>query len=300
MANYKVTILTATYNRRKYLSKLFESLCQQTNQDFQWLIIDDGSFDNTEQYIHSLIENGQKFMIEYHKKVNGGKHTALNYSHPYIKGELVFMVDSDDFLVNDAVEKIVNEWHKYKSQCFIGVLSFRKQINGSKPLSALVKEPYIEDDITFRVNHHIVGDRCEVIRSDLFKKYPFPEFPNERFMGEGWLFRNIAYEHKTVYLNSPIYICEYLESGLSQNGRLLRMECPYGMMENCKSFFVPMVNWKVQLKEMIGFGVYGLCAGLNISKIASLSGRKLRQTLIMPISSVLFIFWSIKYGFKRS
>lgn len=296
--NPVVTVLTATYNRRYRLPALYESLCSQTNRDFQWLIIDDGSSDDTRAYIESLPQG--EFLIEYYWKENGGKHTALNYAHPYIKGELVFMVDSDDYLEADAIEKIILRWNKYKDNSKIGVLSFRKRTVDGKPLSTTVDEPYIEDDITYRVNHNISGDRSEVIRTDLFVKYPLPEFKNEKFMGEGWLFRQIANEHKTVYLNSAIYVCDYLEGGLSKNGRLLRMKCPYGMMENCKSFFVPSVRWAVQTKEMLAFGVYGLCAGLSLRGILQASGRPVRQLLIMPESYFLFCYWSKKYGFKRS
>lgn len=296
MANYTVTVLTATYNRRQNLTKLYESLCRQTNKDFQWLIIDDGSSDDTKQYIESLPQNG--FLIEYHKKINGGKHTALNYSHLFIKGQLVFMVDSDDFIIDTAIEKINNEWINYRTRLDIGVLSFRKQIINGKVLSAEVHEPFIDDDISYRVNNNINGDRCEVIRSDLFKKYPLPEFDGEKFMGEGWLFRNIAYNYKTVYLNEALYICEYLENGLSKNGRLLRMKCPYGMMENCKSFFVPQVCKKQQIKQTIAFWTYGFCAGISNKEIVKRSGKGNFIYIFFPMGKMLFLFWKKKYGFR--
>ena len=83
-----ITIITPTYNREECLKKCWDSLCQQSFTRFQWLIIDDGSNDKTEEVVKGFIENS-KFQIEYHKKKNGGKHTALNYSHPYIKGKYV-------------------------------------------------------------------------------------------------------------------------------------------------------------------------------------------------------------------
>lgn len=292
----EVTVLTATYNRRKNLPQLYKSLCKQTNMNFQWLIIDDGSTDDTEQYVKSLVPNG--FFIEYHKKSNGGKHTALNYSHQFIKGKFVFMVDSDDFIIETAIEKIINMWKNYEKSTDIGVLSFRKQINNGQILSEVVQEPYVDDDISYRVNNNINGDRCEIIKSDLFKKYPLPEFRGEKFMGEGWLFRNIAYSYKTVYLNEPLYICEYLENGLSKNGRLLRMKCPYGMMENCKSFFVPQVCRKQQIKQQIAFWTYGFCADLSIKEIAKRSGKRVFFYSFFPFGRILFWVWKKKYRFE--
>lgn len=298
MGKYKVTILTATYNRKDNLPVLYQSLCRQTSKDFQWLIIDDGSIDNTEEYVKSFIV-GSDFTIEYHKKENGGKHTALNFSHPYIKGDLVFMVDSDDYLEDVAVKRIIDEWSQYQERSDIGVLSFRKRMKTGKMLSSEVAAPYIEDDITYRINHNVCGDRCEVIRSDLFVRYPLPEFKNEKFMGEGWLFRKIADQHKTVYLNDALYICDYLEDGLSKNGRLLRMKCPYGMMENCKSYFVPRVRNIIQAKQMVAFWVYGLCAGLSQKTILQKSERANKMILFYPFGVLLYLYWKKKYGFEE-
>lgn len=293
MADYIVTILTATYNRKEQLTKLYKSLCAQTKKDFQWLVIDDGSSDDTEQYILSL--KADDFLIEYHKKENGGKHTALNFSHPYIKGELVFMVDSDDYLEDFAVQCILEEWDNYNNRNDVGVLSFRKKMKNGEILSSEVVEPYIVDDITFRVNHSIKGDRSEVIRADLFVKYPLPEFKNEKFMGEGWLFRRIANRYDTVYFNDAIYTCDYLENGLSKSGRRLRMKCPYGMMENCKSFFVPRVRTIIKLKEMILYWVYAACAGYSFKKTIQTSGNIFGMIVTVIPGKILYIYWKNKY-----
>lgn len=91
---YQLTILTPTFNRKKSLERVYESLKSQTSYDFQWIIIDDGSIDNTREYIESL--NESNFLMEYHYKKNGGKHTAINYSHPFILGKYTCIVDSDD------------------------------------------------------------------------------------------------------------------------------------------------------------------------------------------------------------
>lgn len=296
MFEFPLTILTATYNRQSCIKKLYDSLSRQTVKNFQWLIIDDGSIDETEENCTSF--NSVEFLIEYHKKKNGGKHTALNYAHPYIKGELVFMVDSDDLLTENAVELVLQNWEVYKNNSQIGGLSFRCFSNGGKILSTKVVEPYIDDDISFRVNHNIVGDRAEVLRTDLFKKWPFPVFEEEKFMGEGWLFRHIANEYQFVYLNSPIYIREYIEGGLSANGRLLRMECPLGMMENCRSFFSKKVRCKVKLKQLLAFGTYGICAELGFFEILRRSENAFSMFFVYPFSLMLFFYWKKKFGFK--
>ena len=165
---------------------LYKSLCQQTVKDFQWLIIDDGSQDNTCTIVKSM--SNAPFLLEYHYKENGGKHTALNYSHPYIKGDLVFIVDSDDTLTSDAVETILGDWQLYKNKKEIGIISYLKgRLDGSSIANSTAPDRYISTHLDYRINHNIVGDMAEVIRTDVFQKYPLPVFPGERFMPEGWL-----------------------------------------------------------------------------------------------------------------
>lgn len=293
-----LTILTPTYNRAHLLPNLFKSLCNQTNVDFEWLIVDDGSTDDTKQVVSSF--KTDKFPIYYHFKSNGGKHTAMNYSHPYIKGELLFIVDSDDTLIPECIEIIEKDWNKYKCDKTIGVLSYTIDfVDGKKRYKDNLPTYYIDDDISCRVNNDMPGDRCEILRTDVFKMFKMPEFPGERFMGEGWLWRNVALKYKTVYIKKAIYIAEYQENGLSLNGRLFRMRNPYGMMENCKSFFMPQVKFKIQLKQMLAFGTYGFCAGLSCIDIIRRSGKGLGEALILPCSYFLYKRWSKVYGFKR-
>lgn len=109
-----LTVLTATYNRGLLLSKCYASLCRQTCKDFEWLIVDDGSVDNTKEVVGKLGEKSV-FPIFYILKGNGGKHTALNYSHPYIHGRYLLMLDDDDVLTPDAVETVLKDWKLYDS-----------------------------------------------------------------------------------------------------------------------------------------------------------------------------------------
>lgn len=212
-----VTILTPTYNRAKTLPKLIESLCGQTSTNFQWLVIDDGSTDDTDSIFEELKKYDLPFQWEYHKKENGGKHTALNFAHPYIKGEVVLILDSDDYLTDDAIETVEKEWPLYRNCADIcGMSYFRGKKDGSHLSVANAQDVYIDDDIHYRVNQKIKGDRCEVVRTVLLKKNPFPVYQGERFFPEGWFWNTLAMNYKTVYRNKTIYICEYLEGGLTK------------------------------------------------------------------------------------
>lgn len=289
-----VTIVTPTYNRGNLLPRLYESLCQQTVKDFQWLIIDDGSQDNTQAVVKSM--NNAPFLLEYHYKENGGKHTALNYSHPHIKGDLVFIVDSDDTLTSDAVETILGDWQLYKNKKEIGIISYLKgRLDGSSIANSTAPDRYISTHLDYRINHNIVGDMAEVIRTDVFQKYPLPVFPGERFMPEGWLWNLLSFHYKTVYRRKIIYHCEYLEGGLTKSGRKLLMNNPLGLMAHCKTFFVSKASTKAQIKEMLLYGVYGFCAHKNVEEILSGSGRTWKMLPVIPFSLVLYLFWKGKY-----
>lgn len=289
-----VTIVTPTYNRGKLLPHLYKSLCQQTVKDFQWLIIDDGSQDDTRAIVKSM--SHALFPLEYHYKENGGKHTALNYSHPYIKGDLVFIVDSDDTLASDAVETILEDWQLYKNKKEIAVISYLKgSPDGSNIAHPTAPDYYISTHIDYRINHNIVGDMAEVIRADAFKKYPLPVFQGERFMPEGWLWNLLSFHYKTVYRRKVIYYCEYLEGGLTKSGRKLLMHNPLGLMTHCKTFFNSKTSAKAQMKEMLLYGVYGFCAHKNIGDILSGSGRPWKLLPVIPFSLTLYLFWKRKY-----
>ena len=177
----KVTILTPTYNRGYTLKKLYNSLINQTNKNFIWLVIDDGSTDDTRNLINLFMKE-EKIKIEYHYQKNGGKHRALNYGISLIKSEITFIVDSDDWITDDAIETILKYFRKYKDDENIGVISFLKaypdfKINGPQYSKDEYRGNYIED----RLNKNNWGDKAEVCYTNVLKKYPLPEIEKEKF-----------------------------------------------------------------------------------------------------------------------
>lgn len=291
-----MTILTPTYNRAKTLPKLIKSLYSQTTTNFQWLVIDDGSTDDTESIFEKLKNYDLPFQWEYHKKENGGKHTALNFAHAYIKGEVVLILDSDDYLTDDAIETVEKEWPLYRNCADIcGMSYFRGKKDGSHLSVANAQDIYIDDDIHYLVNRRIKGDRCEVVRTDFLKKYSFPVYPGERFFSEGWFWNTLAMNYKTVYRNKTIYICEYLEGGLTKSGRALRMKCPLGMMDDCRMYLNNKVCVVVRIKEELLYWVYARCAGYSFGKTLSTSGRPVGMMLTALPGMMLYSYWKRKY-----
>lgn len=110
-------------------------------------------------------------------------------------------------------------------------------------------------------------------------------------MSEGWLWRTVAKRYKTIYRAKCIYVCEYLEGGLTKCGRGLRMSCPQGMLENCRTFFVSEMNIKIQIKEMLLYDIYAICSDKSVFKEISKSRRIIGTTLLLPVGYLLYIYW---------
>lgn len=295
---YKLTILTPTYNRKKYLSKLYESLLNQTNKDFQWLIIDDGSTDDTKKEVKSFSQ--ASFAIDYIYKKNGGKHTAINFSHQYIKGEWTCIVDSDDYLSEDAVQTIIEYIKKYESDNNIMCFTFLRGNDKGIPLNSDFPEtPVISNIIQFRYNEKRKGDCCEVLNTSVLKSITFPEHTNEKFLGEGYLWCRVGFNYDTVFINKVIYICSYLEGGLTKSGRKMRMRNPLGGMDNCNSFFLKGNNRHVKqsllLKEAMLFVCYGKFAGLTRKQIIEKSFQPCYIKKYYLLGVLLYLYYKKRY-----
>lgn len=219
-----ITILTPTYNRAYILVRLYESLKHQTLNDFEWIIVDDGSEDETEELIKQWKIEDNGFYIRYIKIKNGGKHRALNRAVPISKYEYIFIVDSDDYLVENAVE-LIHKWIATiaGSERFAGVAGLRAKPDGTIIGQCSIETEFIDATNIQRMKYKLLGDKAEVYRKDLLLKYPFPEFEGEKFIAEGAIWDAIASDgYKIRWFSKPIYIGDYLEDGLTKNDSIDR------------------------------------------------------------------------------
>lgn len=214
----KITICTPTYNRGELLRCLFDSLNKQDFVDFEWIIVDDGSSDNTPAVVEKF-KLTATFPIIYLKKKNGGKHTALNLGIQYATGELCWIVDSDDYITDNSLNFIWESWINIKDkEQYAGISGLRAYLDGSL-IGNTVSDVFIDTDcLSYRYKYQIQGDKSEVYRTDILKKFTFPEYKNERFMTEAVVWNRIANEgYKLRWTNEIICICDYLNDGLTSN-----------------------------------------------------------------------------------
>lgn len=221
----KITVFTPTYNRCYTLNKLYESLCRQTNRNFKWLVVDDGSKDDTQKYIEECRQKSP-FEIIYMYQVNAGKHVAFNRGVRECDTELFFCVDSDDCLTDDAISALLDRW-KDKDESIAGIVAYRgygqDRIIGSEfPTgveAAALGELYRRGK---------TGDTALAYRTEILRKYPFEEFPGERFMRESIVYHQVDEKYRLLVLPKIIYIGEYLEDGLSKNAYAHDLQSPNG------------------------------------------------------------------------
>lgn len=277
-----ITVFTSIYNRGNLLDNLYQSLKRQTDRRFEWLIVDDGSEDNTRETVRDFIKEGG-ITIRYYYQENQGKHMAVNLGAKEAKGEWFFIVDSDDYLVDTAIEEL---W-KYLAEIaedsrFAGVAGLKGKPDGSAWLSWYGKDQKGNEKLTdgekdyldatsieYRYKYKVKGDRAEVIRTELIRKYPFPKFGDERFLSEAALWFPVAEDgYKFRWFPSVIYIAEYLEDGLSRNSRELHKKNWRGSCYVENQFLtlhgIPFLE---KVKSGINYYRYGFYGGKTLSEL---------------------------------
>ncbi|MGM8362794.1 glycosyltransferase family A protein [Flavobacterium sp. ARAG 55.4] len=213
-----VTVFTPTYNRAYIITQLYESLLRQSDTSFEWVVVDDGSTDHTEEFFEQILKEN-KIVISYIKTENGGKQRAINRGVAVAKGSLFFIVDSDDYLTDDAILNISKSWDSIKEKEKIAGLCFRiinytthKFIGGDCDVQ---EGEYTSIEIANKLQ--ILGDKAEIFKTSIMKLFPFPEFENENFVPEALVWNRISKKYKLRFINKGIYFCEYLPDGLSYN-----------------------------------------------------------------------------------
>ncbi len=286
-----LTILTPAYNRAHTLKRLHESLEKQIFKEFEWLIIDDGSTDDTEECVNKIKKNSS-VLIKYIYKKNEGKHTAINVGIDKIETPLTFIVDSDDYLTEDAVSVIFETWNLYKERTDIGSYWFlQSDIKGNLIGDKFPEDEFISSYTDIMINSGIKGDKRSVYLTNNRKEFPFPVYKSERFIGEGIVHKRIGNKYKCLFINKVIYLGEYLEDGLSIAGRGMRVRNPLGGMAISKEFLTKDISIKIRIKKMVLYVTYGLFAKLKYSKIISSSGYPILATMCTPISYILYKKW---------
>ncbi|MBC7641838.1 MAG: glycosyltransferase family 2 protein [Flavobacterium sp.] len=284
-----LTIFTPAYNRAHLLPILYNSLCIQSNSDFEWLIIDDGSSDHTHQTVNDFIAES-KIQITYIYQKNQGMHGAHNTAYKNIKTELNTCIDSDDYMPNNAVELILNKWKTIDQKKYAGIIGLDSFESG-----AIIGSQFKTETTTLEnfYNQGGSGDKKIVYRTEIVNQYPeYPLFEGENYVGLGTKYLYIDKDYELVTLNEVLVVVEYLETGSSRNMLHQYHKTPKGFRYNRIVTMQLSSSLKRKFIEAIHYVSTSII--LKDSGFITKSPKKMMTILAIPIGIGLYLYIKIK------
>jgi glycosyltransferase involved in cell wall biosynthesis len=286
-----ITVFTPTYNRAHTLTRLYNSLKEQSYKKFEWLIVDDGSSDKTEELIHKFKEDKPLFSIVFIKNKHGGKHRAINRGLDEAKGELFFLLDSDDCLTPNALDTVIKWVDRIpnRNEC-AGLCGIMVDENG-KRIGTPLNQDHIYMTLIDMMKKGISGDHADILFTDVFRKYKYPEFETEWHIAPGVPFIRMAKDnYKLLFFNEVIYVAEYMQDGLTKMGDKKAIENFNGYTLRTKELLDTDIGIKRKV-ELIGKYSY-------LAKQRKLSYYKISQKIECNIFIVFILSIIAKIYFK--
>lgn len=289
-----VTVFTPTYNRRRLLPRLYESLCKQEYADFEWVVVDDGSTDETEDLIRTYIEEST-FPIVYLYQKNSGKHIAHNTGVLNSRGEFFFCVDSDDQLKDShTLSELVSDWEKHcNCDAIAGMISYKSDMNGNLLGKAFPESIQYATSVELVARYHSHGERTVIYKTELLRQNPYPSFEGEKFCPDSYISDRLSCRYKFFLRRVIDEVCEYQSDGLSRSFLQL-------MANNPKSFALcnmQLVDLEptffMRLKRCIYYMGFNF---LSLDKSIKYSGK---HKLIVILAYVPGIILSLYYRYYR-
>ena len=292
----KFTIFTPTYNRKILLEKLYNSLQKQTYSDFEWIIVDDGSTDGTEETVKKFLSE-KKLNIKYFYKENGGKQRAYNFATDKAEGELFICLDSDDEYVKNGLETILKYWRKYEKNSDVAGMGYLSMYpNGEVIGSAFPKKEIIATQFDIYNKYGVKGDKGLMFRTEIIKKYKFPVFEDEKFITEAVVYNRICQKYKMLYVNEKIEIKEYQEDGLTAKYNNLLLRNPKGQALYHNEINSQNLTFKQKMLNNAVYYKFCRAAGYKFGKIFKDSKNKLFLISAIPLGEYM---WKKEKKFEK-
>lgn len=287
-----LTVFTPAYNRAHTIGRTYESLKRQTSKDFLWLIVDDGSADNTAELVSSWQNEDNGFEIRYIYKKNGGMHTAHNVAYENIDTLLNVCIDSDDYLTDDAVEKIVGFWAEHGSEEYAGIIA----LDINMETNAVIGKELPNQKATTLTDYYLnggAGDKKLIYRTDIIKATPpYPEFEGEKYVGLAYKYHIIDKTHTLLIMNEPVCVVEYQPDGSSNTMFKQYLKYPKGFAFYRKSEMLLTPSKKRMFVECIHYVSSSIIA--KNKRFIIESPKKSATVLAIPFGIALFAVIKIK------
>ena len=284
----KITVFTPTYNRARLLHRFYESLLRQESQDFKWLIIDDGSTDNTKEVVCAFITEN-KIEIKYFYKNNGGLHTGYNAAIERLDTELAVCIDSDDWMPDDALERIITVWNENKADDIAGLIGLDYTAEG-KIIGDHLQDGKEINPIDLLASKNNRGDKKYVVRTDLYKQVaPMPVFAGEKNFNPHYMILKLSTKYRFIAVDAPLCIVDYQSDGMTANQFKQYIDSPNSYAELRRVIMrLPDVPKKYMVKTVIHY-----CSSSQISKnrhYIKESPKKFLTVLCTPIGWLLTMY----------
>jgi glycosyltransferase involved in cell wall biosynthesis len=287
-----LTVFTPTYNRAYCLHQCYESLVRQTCKDFLWLIIDDGSKDNTKDLVDKW-KMDNLIDIEYIWQENQGMHGAHNTAYDSIKTELNVCIDSDDYMPDDAVEKILTMWKSFGSGNVSGIIGLDSYTDGKVIGTKLPSDLMTSTLFDLYHKYGVTGDKKLVYRTELTKRFTYPIFENEKYVGLAYKYHMLDRDYEMLLMNEVLCCVEYLQDGSSLNMLGQYRKNPKGFAFYRKELMkLPFANSKFKFRQAIHY-VSSCLLDKNFQFIKE-APNKVLTTIAVPLGIMLFLFIKTK------
>lgn len=293
--NHTLTVFTPAYNRAHTIGRTYESLCRQTCKDFEWLVIDDGSKDNTRELVQGWIAEN-RIPIRYIYQENQGMHGAHNTAYRNITTELNTCIDSDDYMPDDAVEKIITFWKEHGSEEYAGIVGLDQAMDGDIIGTRFPKDLKETTLMGFYRNGG-KGDKKLVYRTDVVHQYPeYPIFEGERYVGLTYKFNLIDQDYKLLVMDEVLCMVEYQTDGSSMNMYRQYWNNPKGWSFYRKEEMKVTKDWKRKMMVNIHYVSSSIMA--KNRHFIKESPNKIMTILAIPFGIALY--YLIKHNVKKN
>ena len=286
-----LTVFTPTFNRAECLKKGYEALCRQTCKEFVWLVVDDGSTDQTRLLVEQWSRQEKGFEVRYIYKENGGLHTGYNVAIANIDTELSVCIDSDDYMPDDAVEKILTFWKKEGSDKYAGIAALDAFEDGTIIGDPFPKQKSINIlDVSLGKYHYKNGDRKLVVRTALYKEVaPMPSYENEKNFNPHLMHLQISEKYDFLIYNTVLCVVEYQEDGMS-NGIFKQYLNSPKSFAHMRKYMLALkgTTFKFRMRHAIHYVSSSIIA--RNKRFLQESPRKWDVILAVPFGAVLTVY----------
>lgn len=292
-----ITVFTPTYNRAHTIVRTFESLQAQTDKDFEWIVVDDGSSDNTIELLSQLKQKAD-FPVNIRRQENAGKHVAINCGVQMAQGELFFIVDSDDWLKPNAIATIKQLVEKLPTnEKYAGVSGVRVTPEGTL-VGTSFSSQYVDCTAFDREKYNINGDKAEVYYTSVLREFPFPSFDGENFLTESVVWYRIAHAgYKIRWTNEPFYVCDYQSGGLSATTGKCSKNFQGYQLTTKEMLEYKELPYKERGKQLLAYAAITCKEKKNIKECAN--KIKCPYLLVLILGQIGYKAFQIKNVFRR-